>query len=259
MQKRIFVHIPYRRIKEFGNKVVEMKLHPEIYFSAKDLDEHPIKEITETLSTLVKKGAYFTIHAPFMDLNPGSIDSKIRSITLERWLQLLPIIDFLKACTVVIHPGFDHWRYGTMTDEWMQLASQTIQEVMEQYPPSVTLAVENIFDKDPWVLKGLLELVNHPRVGHCFDVGHFLLFSKTDLETWFYALGAYMTELHLHDNQGDRDSHLGIGQGIAPWEQVFSLVRATGKTPLLTIEARTQKDAMISLEYLHNTGFLSRG
>ncbi len=258
MQKNIFVHVPYRRIGEFGHKLADMGLNPEIYFSARDLDGHSTEDLTGSLSPLAKQGLSFTIHAPFMDLNPGSVDPKIRSITLERWLQLLPVIKLLKACRVVVHPGFDHWRYGTMTDEWMQITSRTIKEVMERYPTYVTLAVENIFDRDPWVIKGLLKLVNHPRVGHCFDVGHFLLFSKTDLDTWFQALGPHMVELHLHDNRGDCDAHMGIGQGIAPWGQVFSLLKATGGEPVLTIEAHTQEDAMISLEYLRNMGISGR-
>ncbi len=250
MSNEIFVHIPFRRLGGVKNKFLELGLSVELYFSAQDLEDHAPQKIKEELAPMVKAGLSFTLHAPFMDLNPGSVDPAIRKITLHRWLQLLPLVEYLQARCVVVHPGFDHWRYGALIEEWTEVAVQSLLDITDHYPPSVLVAVENIFDRDPWVLKNLLERVNHPRVGHCFDVGHFLLFAKTDLDTWFHALGPHLLELHLHDNRGDRDTHMGIGRGIAPWDKIFYLVEATGKKPLMVVEAHTEEDALVSLEYL---------
>ncbi|RLE00226.1 MAG: sugar phosphate isomerase/epimerase [Aquificota bacterium] len=250
MSREIFVHVPYRKLREVKEKFLALGLSAELYFSALDLENCSLQEIKEELTPMVEAGLSFTIHAPFMDLNPGSVDPAIRKITLQRWLQLLPLVEYLQAKVVVVHPGFDHWRYGALVEEWTELALQTLLDIIDRYPPHLLVAVENIFDKNPWIIKTLLDRVNHPRVGHCFDVGHFLLFSKTDLDTWFQALGPHLLELHLHDNQGDRDAHMGIGRGIAPWDKIFSLVESTGRKPIMVIEAHSEEDALVSLEFL---------
>ena len=246
----VFVHVPFRELPRVREKFLTLGMAAEVYFSALDLDEHSVEEMRAELAPMVEAGLAFTIHAPFMDLNPGSVDPAIRDVTMKRWLQLLPLVEYLRARCVVVHPGFDQWRYGTLVEEWIDIAAGSLQALMDEYPPHVLVAVENIFDRDPWVLKALLERVDHPRVGHCFDVGHFLLFSETDLETWFQALGPHLLELHLHDNQGDRDAHWAIGRGIAPWDRIFSLVEATGRDPIWVVEAHTEKDALESLRYL---------
>jgi len=254
--KRLFVHVPYRKLREVRERLLELGISPELYFSALDLEGHDPTEIIEDLIPLKERGLSFTIHAPFMDLNPGSVDPAVRRLTLRRWLQLRSVVEFLQVFSVVVHPGFDHWRYGAAVEQWIDLAAGTILDLMEMYPSHVTVAVENIFERDPWTIKALLERVNHPRVGHCFDVGHFLLFGKVDLETWFAALGNSLVELHLHDNQGDRDAHMGMGTGIAPWDRIFSLVEKAGTNPLLVIEAHTEADALISLDFMKSRGYI---
>ena len=250
MKKDLFVHVPFRRLPQVMDKFLALGVGAEIYFSALDLEEHTQEEMKAVLAPMVEAGLSFTLHAPFMDLNPGSVDPAIRKVTMGRWLGLLPLVEYLQARCVVVHPGFDHWRYGTLVEEWLDIASRSLQDLMDRYPPDVLVAVENIFDRDPWVLKELLERVDHPRVGHCFDVGHFLLFSQVDLDTWFQALGSHLVELHLHDNHGDRDAHIAIGKGVAPWDRIFSLVEATARKPIMVVEAHTQEDALESLRYL---------
>ncbi len=250
MEREVFVHVPFRKLPQVREKFLSLGVGAEVYFSALDLEENGVEEMKAQLASMVEAGLAFTLHAPFMDLNPGSVDPAIRRVTMERWLGLLPLVEYLGARCVVVHPGFDHWRYGTLVEEWMEIAARSLLELMDQYPPDILVAVENIFDRDPWVLKGLLERVNHPRVGHCFDVGHFLLFSQVDLDTWFQALGPHLVELHLHDNHGDRDAHIAIGRGVAPWDRIFSLVEATGRDPIMVVEAHTEEDALESLMYL---------
>ncbi len=253
---RLFVHVPYRKLGEAKEKLLGLAISPEIYFSALDLEGRGPGEIIGDLAPLKDGGLSFTLHAPFMDLNPGSVDPGVRGLTLKRWLQLRPMVEFLQARCVVVHPGFDHWRYGAAVEQWVELAAETISDLMEDYPSHVTVAVENIFERDPWTIKALLERLNHPRVGHCFDVGHFLLFGDADLETWFAALGDWLVELHLHDNRGDKDAHMGMGMGIAPWDELFSLVDKTGTFPLLVIEAHTEEDALISLDFMKSRGYV---
>ncbi|RLD99644.1 MAG: sugar phosphate isomerase/epimerase, partial [Aquificota bacterium] len=90
MSREIFVHVPYRKLRDVKEKFLALGLSAELYFSALDLENCSLQEIKEELTPMVEAGLSFTIHAPFMDLNPGSVDPAIRKITLQRWLQLLP-------------------------------------------------------------------------------------------------------------------------------------------------------------------------
>jgi len=250
MKGNLFVHVPYWKFSEVKEKLLEYLVPIEIYFCASDLDKTPLEKIKKDLSPLLEKGVYFTLHAPFMDLNLGSVDYKIRQVTLERFKELLPLLDFLKPKTLVIHSGFDKWRYGGAVKEWLQRASESLKELMGFLPEDLKVAIENVFDEDPYVISSLIEMTSHPRLGYCFDIGHYLIFSKVKLSDWFDTLGEHLIEVHLHDNKGDADSHLGLGKGIAPLSEIFGFIEKLHPLPLLIIEAHSEEDVMISFEYL---------
>ena len=60
--------------------------------------------------------------------------------------------------------------------------------------PARIIAVENIFEKEPSTLRGLLEAIDDPGFRHCFDVGHWNMFTTVSLEEWFAELGPFMVE-----------------------------------------------------------------
>ena len=70
-------------------------------------------------------------------------------------------------------------------------------------------AVFAAFDEHP-------ELPTH-HVGMCFDLGHANLFGATQNNYWAFldalAPGVRVIHLHLHENLGDRDSHLPLFTG----------------------------------------------
>jgi sugar phosphate isomerase/epimerase len=76
------------------------------------------------------------------------------------------------------------------------------------------IAVENIFETSPIGLKMLMDAVNSPRFGCCFDIGHWNLFGTVDLNEWLSLLGDRIISFHLHDNRGNFDDHLVPGDGL---------------------------------------------
>ena len=84
---------------------------------------------------------------------------------------------------------------------------------------------ENIFEEAPETLRMLVKEINSPNLGVCFDTGHFNLFSKVPLEKWFEEIGDNIIEVHLHDNTGSNDDHLGIGDGNIDFDLFFSLLK----------------------------------
>ena len=243
MSERLHVTIPYRQLDELLPMVLERRLQPEIGFKGPDLDQLDPELIDRAHAELTEAGLAVTVHAPFFDLNPGAIEPYVFEATAIRFRQTLAAASRLGARTVVFHPGYEYWKYGGMDHLWLDASLQfwpTIIELAEEY--EITLALENIYETHPGTLHDLLERIDSPRLGHCFDVGHWRLFSDTPLADWFDVLGHRIVHLHLHDNTGEGDEHRPIGEGDIDFEELFRLVGTVENSPTMTLEAHTLEE-----------------
>jgi len=248
MSKRVFVHVPYTRLHEELSYLLERRLNPEVMFSADALDNLVPAELAKAAATLESAGLSCTIHAPFMDLNPGSSERLLRDATLFRFNQVLDAAQVLKPQVMVFHPGFDRWRYGETVQQWLKLSVEMWRGVLERAREIGTvIAVENIFEEEPSTLKALLEAVDEPNFGHCFDVGHWNLFKKVGMDEWFDALGGRIAEVHVHDNAGTRDDHAPPGEGAIDFEKYFGLMERYAPDAAFTIEAHSKEHLERSL------------
>jgi sugar phosphate isomerase/epimerase len=244
----VHIHIPYPKLKDFFDMIKARAYDLEIYFSAAVLDQIERTDLEHLLERLDWRPK-LTLHAPFMDMNPGAVDPMVRSVTQVRFRQLLNVAAILKPRAAVFHAAYDKWRYSGRKDIWLENSIETWQKVMETASKNgLRVAVENVFDDDPVALQMLIEKIDHPDFGFCFDTGHFNLFSTVPLERWFEALGRHLVEVHLHDNDKTADSHWAIGRGIVDFEKFFKLMHAHAPTPVYTIEAHDKDDIATSLD-----------
>lgn len=228
--------------------MLDIGMQPEIYFSAEDVEALNTNDLGKVKRELDAAGLSCTIHAPFYDLNLGALDPLVREAVRTRYKSLAPVIDALKPRAVVIHTGYDRWRFGEQKGLWLENARSTLAWILEMFSCDKTrICIENVFDEDPYVLWELVSSFG-PRVGVCLDVGHFNLFSKATLQEWLLRLGDRILELHLHDNDGLEDRHWAIGKGSCPLYTVLEWAR--GKKILHTIEAHDPEDAISSFKFL---------
>jgi sugar phosphate isomerase/epimerase len=244
----LHVHIPYPKLNDFFGMIRLRRYDLEIYFSAAVLDQiekHDLESLLERLDWNPK----LTLHAPFMDLNPGALDPMVRSVTQVRFRQLLNVAAILKPRAAVFHAAYDRWRYSGRKDVWLDYSIDTWHKVMEMASRiNLRVAVENVFDEEPTALRTLIEKIDHPDFGFCFDTGHFNLFSTVPMEEWFHALGRHLIEVHLHDNDGTADSHWALGRGTVDIGKFFSLMNSHAPVPVFTIEAHDKVDIETSLD-----------
>jgi len=244
----IHIHIPYARLQDFFEMFRLRRYDLEIYLSASVLDQIE-KEDLEKLIDRLDWGPKITLHAPFMDMNPGAMDPMVRSVTQVRFRQLLSVAAILKPRAAVFHAAYDRWRYNGRRDIWLENGLETWYKVMDQASKiGLRVAVENVFDEDPEALRMLIEKINSPDFGFCFDTGHFNLFSTLPMEKWFESLGRHLIEVHLHDNDGKADSHWALGRGGIDFERFFHLLSEHSPVPVFTIEAHDKEDVERSLE-----------
>ncbi len=243
----IHVHIPFPKLKDYFEMIRQRRYDLEIYVSAAVLDQLEKHDI-EDLAARLDWGPALTLHAPFMDLNPGAIDPMVRSVTQVRFRQLLDVAALLRPRAAVFHAAYDRWRYSGRRDVWLDYSLGTWQKVMETASRiGLRIAVENVFDEEPEALGMLIDRIDSPDFGLCFDTGHFNLFSRVPMERWFETLGNRLIELHLHDNDGTADSHQAVGAGTFDFERLFRLLKGGPVVPIYTIEAHDKDDVETSI------------
>ncbi len=232
--------------------VLAIGLQPEVYFNGFTLDHLSWKEVEKVSQALGEKNTPTTFHAPFMDLNPGAADERIREITVLRFQQVLKLASTFHPQNIVLHPGYDRWRYDDDVDLWLKNSLLTWKPLLEEAEAlRLTMALENVFDENPEPLRRLLEEINSPVLGYCLDAGHANLFSRVPLEDWVGTLGTRLLEIHLHDNHGEADEHLPLGQGNIDFPGLFSCLEKKKIRPIYTLEPHEIAHLQPSLEAIH--------
>ena len=248
MSERLHVHLPYRNLAAAEPLLFRQRLQPEIAFRGPDLDQLSLPELGDLGRRLAAAGLAVTVHGPFHDLNPGALEPLVLQASARRFAQTLEAAAALQARLVVFHPGYDRWKYGGQDHLWLEqnlLFWPPLLEMARQ--AGIKIAIENIFEIEPRTLVDLLDAIDRPDFGHCFDVGHWRLFAETSLEDWFAALAPRLLHLHLHDNNGGGDDHLPVGEGIIDFHRLFALLGQLPSLPSMTLEAHDEAALQRSL------------
>ncbi len=243
------INIPYPMLLEKMDFVLQHRLFPEIYFSADDLDAYSKEEGKELAETLHRNGLEITLHGPFMDLSPGGVDRRIKEVTLDRFSRTIEIAGQFKPKAIVFHPGYEKWKFDGNVKLWFESSLQTWRPLVEEAKARrLTIAIENVFEENPDPLLMLLDEIRSPHFKFCFDTGHHQVFSKTPLPLWMAALREYLVEVHLHDNHGEMDEHLPVGEGRFNFSELFSLFSRWRLNPIHTLEPHEETHLWRSLE-----------
>ncbi len=192
------------------------------------------------------------LHGPFLDMASGSPDSLIREVVRQRLEHSLEIAAMLSARTVVFHPNFiasihnepyrNQWT-GRQVDFWGPLAERA-------QALGVTMALENMWEFDPYIIQEVLRQINSPALMACIDVGHTRLFSSIALDTWLDVMGPYLIHLHLNNNLGVVDEHRGLDDGVINYQEIVPKLRALPLHPAFSLEIEKPEDIRRSLRYL---------
>ncbi|KIH77832.1 hypothetical protein GFER_04150 [Geoalkalibacter ferrihydriticus DSM 17813] len=239
-ESRLYVSLPLRMLEEQGPHFLSRRLQPEIAIKGPDFDDRALAGVLKRWAREFRAaGLGVSVHAPFMDLNPGALEPLVRAATLQRLSQTLDAAARLGARCVVVHPGYERWRYGGNEDLWLEPSLEFWAPLVRRAQDAgIVLALENVFEEAPGSLERLLEGIDSAAFGHCFDVGHWHLFcrDKISLAEWFGRLGHRMVHLHLHDNRGDGDDHLPPGEGLIPFDELRGLVEEFAPRATLALE-----------------------
>jgi len=257
MIREIFIHLSYVELAKHLDALTAGGLGAEIYLPAHVLEETAPSHLEQIALQLQASQIPCAIHGPFLDLNAGSRDESIRRITLTRYGQAFSAARFLRPERMVLHAGYDRWHYGGEDDEekWLQASLKSWEWALEEtHDLNLVLAVENVFEHRPQILSKLLHQIDDERLRFCFDIGHHNIFSDLPVSEWLDELEPYLAEVHLHDNLGQADDHLALGEGEIDFIAFFRRLRENGSRPQLTIEAFDERKVRVSLQALKQYG-----
>ncbi|TLM66616.1 MAG: sugar phosphate isomerase/epimerase [Deltaproteobacteria bacterium] len=246
--KRLQAHLPWLRCREFLPRILDLGLAPEVAFKGPELDGLDGARLDAVARLIAATGRRPTVHAPFFDLSPGAMEPLVRQITLQRLTQALQAAERLGAHLMVVHPGYDRWRYPKLAATWADHAATTfapLVDLAEQL--DCRLALENIYEETTETLTGLVDRFDTPWFGHCYDIGHWRLFGRQVQEQWLERIAPRLLHLHLHDNHGLADDHLPVGEGSIDFTPLRRLLSGLAEPPSITLEAHDPEDLRRSL------------
>lgn len=193
-----------------------------------------------------------TMHGPFIDLNPFSLEPGLRHLTLQRYRQALHIAKQLDACYLVLHSQFKpNLGQPDYTQHWLEGNLQFWSGMLPEIEASGTVVLlENLWDPRPDHLVELLQHLASPYIKVCLDVAHAHLFSEVTVDKWVSALADNLTYVHLSDNRGQWDEHLPLGVGNVDFDSLWSELAQTSQCPWYVLEVPTFTGAVRSLQWL---------
>lgn len=241
---------PPLTVKPFG-QVAEMVVpnfeHWEIISEANHWLPDIQNEVRELLETTYLK---LSIHGPYSDVNLAAFDKGSRRFAINIFLEIIEICSNLGIGPVTVHPGvigpIQHWdraRALKYTRESLEILAK------EAWDNSMLIALENMpemrFTTCQTAIE-IAEMMDGLEIGMCFDIGHA---HTTGQMSEMMELKEKFINIHVHDNMGDKDAHLPLGQGTADLSVLKELPNYKGN---FIIEAKRPEiaEALASKQYL---------
>ncbi len=188
------------------------------------------------------KGIRYTVHAPFADINIASPSRSILNASIKRLEQSMDYANDLNAQLWVFHPGAKTGISSFYpTKDWKQNVKSIceLHETAEKH--GLNTAIENLPEKYGFLMKqpeDFQKFYKETRlndIGIALDVGHANLENQTI--NFLKKLPDKIVHMHISDNAGENDQHLGIGYGKINWQQFAETLQEIAYDKTLMIEA----------------------
>lgn len=177
------------------------------------------------------------LHGPFLDLNPVAFDSEILRVTKLRFSQAYTAAQELGAKKIVYHTCYHPDIYYLIG--WADRMADFFHEFLKDRK-EIQVVLENVFDRQWQPLLDVKRKVQEANFALCLDIGHANCYSHLPVTEWVKNLSPCIGHMHVHDNMGEKDSHLALGQGSIEVEKVFEKVNMSKYS--YTIECNTKED-----------------
>lgn len=206
-----------------------------------------------TIDLLESYSLKYTIHAPFMDVNIASLQETSRADSIKQIKNSINFANDIDAKAVVVHPGLTSFLPNKyFPDKVIQAANDSIKELgeygndlgvlttIENMPNFPSMIYENIYE-----LNELLVSLDMPMT---LDIGHAEHAGYPAEEMYFDCI----KHVHAHDNFGDDDSHLALGEGSIDLNTTINTLEKNKFDGIYILEVNDFDSIKKSYEYMKN-------
>ncbi|MBY9082232.1 sugar phosphate isomerase/epimerase [Paenibacillus sp. HN-1] len=201
-------------------------------------------------------GISWSLHAPINECNPAAISELEAALSEAVLLDALRLADILGCSYVVLHPGsldscdaqIDN-RFAQESDDAVKRIAGFLARILDQTASSRTMiALENVppypglLGVEPAFLHDIIQEVGSSRLGIVFDAGHAHMTGNGQCLLKLQQAMPRIVALHLSDNRGEADEHLGLGGGTVPLEAMIACLAASGYSGKWVLELRKAED-----------------
>ncbi|MBT9331624.1 sugar phosphate isomerase/epimerase family protein [Paracidobacterium acidisoli] len=193
----------------------------------------------------------FSMHAPlFPDFEMGRGGApavnvihpeKSRRIdAMDEIRRALEAAELIPFRFLIVHLGEREDTWSPRTLEHSLTALEHLRAFAN--PLGVKLLIENL-QGDVTKPQHILEILttgHFTDIGVCLDVGHAHL--DDGVAPTLSELRSHIRSSHLHDNKGDKDTHLWPGDGTIVWDETMNELKTAPQTPAGVLEIHYNLD-----------------
>ncbi|MGQ9468782.1 MAG: sugar phosphate isomerase/epimerase family protein [Nitrososphaerales archaeon] len=191
---------------------------PDVWEIVDEAHHSLIDKNLKSIQDLSSQGYSFTVHSPYSGINIADIDASRRRESLTKLKRSIGSAAKIEAKVFILHPGLkakDQIIAQMLNEE----SILTLYDYAESF--GLTLALENMipntqsFMTKPIDFEDFLERTRI-RLKIAFDTGHAHVGALVN--EFVSKLSDNFIIIHVSDNNGIKDEHLGIGDGSIDWD-----------------------------------------
>jgi sugar phosphate isomerase/epimerase len=217
------------------------------------VDVHYVELVDEGLHTLNSKRVKalrkvtqsrdleLTLHSPFADINIASPTPVLRRAILKRLGKSISYASQLDCQLWIFHPGLKTGvSYFYPGLDW-QINLESIHALLRiARKHGVTIAIENVPEPHPFLMKNVQDFSRFysevgEDIGLVMDIAHANL--NHQIEGFITEFSDKIVHMHVSDNNGLNDTHLGIGYGTIDWANVAKAVKTVEYNNVIMLES----------------------
>ena len=192
----------------------------------------------------------YSIHAPFMDVNIASLQTKSRLNSINQVKSSIDLASQINAECVVVHPGIITYLGRDFESQVYNLANKSIKKIGDYADDcSVLVTIENMPNFEGMIYNNITDLNNiltEYDMSMTLDIGHANHSGYSADEMYFDSI----KHIHAHDNNGDDDSHLALGEGNIDLKSIINKLKEKKYRGIYIIEVNDYDSIEKSYKYI---------
>jgi sugar phosphate isomerase/epimerase len=225
----------YTLSEPFEAMVKQLQKSPTTFIEVVDdgwhtLSKKRVAKLNESAKSLKLK---YSVHAPFADINVASPSKAMLKASMKRLKQSMQYANDLDAYLWVFHPGGKSGISAFYPGVDWQQNLRSIRELHKTASNlGLNIAMENLPEKYNFLMKTPEDFSQFYKetglegIGIVLDTGHANL--EGQIQPFLKKLPQKIVHVHVSDNHGVTDEHLGLGDGSIDWQLFVKTLKATG-------------------------------